>query len=183
MTDVNGPNPKDLAGRSKPDLSLCTGPMLAALAAGLTDGAAKYGLCNWRERSVEARTYIAAAMRHQAQWLDGEETALDSGVHHLDHAIATLCILRDAMACGTMIDNRAPTGPAPGASTRVFAAHQALVLGGLKQVDAWGVYCNGPTRSRSLHFPLNYPSERAALEDCAMHNTVGIDYVVRKVGS
>lgn len=128
MTDVNGLNPKDLAGRSKPDLSLCTGPMLAALAAGLTDGARKYGVCNWREISVEARTYVAAAMRHQAQWLDGEEHAQDSGVHHLDHAIATLCILRDAMACGTMIDNRAPTGPQPGAATRVFAEHQARVL-------------------------------------------------------
>ncbi len=174
MTDVNGPNPKDLAGRSKPDLSLCTGPMLAALAAGLTDGAAKYGVCNWRTISVEARTYIAAAMRHQAQWLDGEETALDSGVHHLDHAIATLCILRDAMACGTMIDNRAPTGPAPGASTRVFAAHQARVLGSVEPksmapVDETCVGCGLKTWQESSVSVCT--DGRFRCNDCAFKHT------------
>jgi hypothetical protein len=168
---VTGPNPKDLAGRSKPDLSLCTGPMLAALAAGLADGARKYGRCNWRVISVEARTYCAAATRHLKQWEDGEESAQDSGVHHLDHAIATLAILRDAMACGTLIDNRAPTGPMPGATTRVFAEHQAREFARLQpspeqpalawRIERWSVAAEAWVRSNDM--PETY-SDRAEAE-------------------
>ena len=171
MTDRNGPNPKDVAGRSKPDLSLCTGPMLAALCAGLTDGARKYGVCNWRNISVEARTYCAAALRHIKQWEDGEEAAQDSNVHHLDHAIATLCILRDAMACGTWLDNRVPTGPAPGTSTRVFAEHQAREIAKAAPVapavaTRWHImrYSNG---AGGLVRSNDYPDEYETYADAA----------------
>lgn len=111
--DVNGPNPKDLAGRSKPDLGLVSGTMIAHLAAALEDGAAKYGVANWRQIPVEARTYISAAMRHLLAWSDGEDWVPDSHGHHLGHALATIAIVLDAWACGTLIDNRATAGAAP----------------------------------------------------------------------
>lgn len=186
MTDRNGPNPKDVAGRRKPDLSLCTGPMLAALCAGLTDGARKYGVCNWRNISVEARTYCAAALRHIKQWEDGEESAQDSGVHHLDHAIATLCILRDAMACGTWLDNRAPTGPTPGASTRVFAEHQARELAkaepAVEPAAAWRVlrWSNGAGGLvRSNDYPDTFNTREAAVSalNGAPHGSIEYDVV------
>lgn len=104
------PNPKDLVGRSKPDLALVSGTMLAHMASGLADGAVKYGVGNWREIPVEARTYISAAQRHLTAWMDREEYASDSGVHHLGHALATIGIVLDALACGTLIDNRARAG-------------------------------------------------------------------------
>lgn len=108
--DVNGPNPKDMAGRCKPDLSLVTGSMMTAIAAGLADGMKKYGRANWREIAVEALTYTSAAQRHIKAWEDGEELAPDSLVHHLGHAAASLCVLIDAMACSTWVDNRARAG-------------------------------------------------------------------------
>ncbi len=116
VEQVNGPNPKDLAGRCKPDLSLVSGTMLAHMADGLADGARKYGVGNWREIPVEARTYISAAERHLKAWLDREERASDSDVHHLGHALATIGIVLDALACGTLIDNRAKAG----ASSQTF---------------------------------------------------------------
>lgn len=117
--DVNGPNPKDLAGRSKPDLGLVSGTMIAHLAAALEDGAAKYGVANWRDIPVEARTYISAAMRHLLAWADGEDWVPDSHGHHLGHALATIAIVLDAWACGTLIDNRATAGAAPATFTQL----------------------------------------------------------------
>lgn len=110
MADVNGPNPKDTAGRCKADTSLVTGVMIAHLADALTDGAEKYGVANWRDIRVQARTYCSAADRHIRSWLDGEETAHDSHVHHLAHAAASLLILLDAQIHGSMIDNRQTPG-------------------------------------------------------------------------
>jgi len=133
VSDVNRPNPKDLVGRSKPDLALISGTMLAHMAAGLADGARKYGTGNWREIPVEARTYISAAQRHLTAWMDREEYASDSGVHHLGHALATIGIVLDALAVGTLIDNRARV---PGASSKTFATlterskQRALLLAG-----------------------------------------------------
>ena len=73
----------------------------------MMDGARKYGPYNWRDNAVLARVYIAAAKRHLAYWAAGEETAKDSGVHHLGHAIACLAILLDAQATGNLGDDRA----------------------------------------------------------------------------
>ncbi len=104
-------DPKGLVASTKPDLSLATGPMLEAIAAALQNGVAKYGRLNWRTTPVRALVYTAAALRHIKAWEDGEDLAPDSGVHHLDHAIASLCILRDAAAAGTLEDNRGPGLP------------------------------------------------------------------------
>jgi hypothetical protein len=91
---------------AKPDLSLVTRAMMEGLAAALANGTTKYGRASWRSRSFDALTFTAAAVRHIKAYEDGEDHAADSGVHHLDHAIASLCIMRDAAAFGTLVDNR-----------------------------------------------------------------------------
>ncbi len=117
MTD-DGINPKDAIGDTKPDLSLI--PPIANLheAAAFGDGARKYGPYNWRDKSVRARVYIAAAKRHIDLWQDGEENASDSGVHHLGHARACLAIVLDAQSLGKLHDDR----PLPGKASEVLAA-------------------------------------------------------------
>lgn len=72
----------------------------------LENGAVKYGLCNWRDTNVKASVYIDAALRHIAQWQEGQEDASDSTVHNLGHAMASLAIIIDAQAQGVLIDDR-----------------------------------------------------------------------------
>jgi hypothetical protein len=125
-----GVNPKDAIASAKPDLSLVTRAMAESIAAALQDGVAKYGRNNWRSTPVRALVYTAAAVRHIKAYEDGEDFASDSGVHHLDHAIASLAIMRDAAAFGTLVDNRElgtrlaaaapPATPAPAKRYGVF---------------------------------------------------------------
>lgn len=76
----------------------------------LEDGAWKYRPYNWRENPVEAMTYIAAARRHLADYLDGKNAAHDSEVLNLAHVMACCAIVIDADEQGTLIDNRPPAG-------------------------------------------------------------------------
>ncbi len=76
----------------------------------MADGRRKYGLMNWREKPVSSTIYYDAAMRHLMAWFDGEQTARDSQVHHLGHAMACMAIIMDAEAQGTLNDDR----PKPG---------------------------------------------------------------------
>lgn len=107
------PNPKDLIGLTKVDLSLVPPASLIEQARAMEDGESKYGAYNWREHPVLARVYLSAASRHLAKWLDGEEIDTSSGVHHLGHALACVGIIVDAMHTGNLIDNRPLPGPAP----------------------------------------------------------------------
>lgn len=99
-------NPKQAFGDKKPAIGLF--PMSAQLRAweALQDGANKYGPFNWRERPVEARTYIEAALRHLRLYENGEEYTRDTGVHNLGAVMACMAILVDAELHGTLIDNR-----------------------------------------------------------------------------
>lgn len=108
-----GVNPKDIVGATKPDLSLLPGTAMVEWARAQADGARKYGPYNWREKGkpVQAMTYVGAAQRHLAAFVDGEDVDPVSLVLHLAHAMACCAILIDAKACGNTIDNR-PT-PAP----------------------------------------------------------------------
>jgi hypothetical protein len=114
------PNPKQIFGDKKVPLGLV--PPSAILYAGLalSDGARKYGAYNWREKSVEAMTYIHACQRHLMAWQDGEELASDSGFPHLGHAIACLAILIDTITIGNLIDNR----PKPGTLPALLLKHE-----------------------------------------------------------
>lgn len=108
-------NPKDIVGRTKPALHLVpqSAAILEAVVFGL--GADKYGgAYNWRITPVRATTYVSAAMRHLAQWLDGQNDDSESGVSHLAHARASLAILIDAQSADCLIDDRPTAGKAAG---------------------------------------------------------------------
>lgn len=120
-----GINPKDALGMLKPDLSLIPPAALLYEAQGMMDGAAKYGPYNWRDNPVKARVYIAAAMRHLQQYLDGEDFDPISGVHHLGHARCCMGILADATETGNLVDDR-PTKGAAGDMIRRFNDTQSF---------------------------------------------------------
>ena len=120
-----GVNPKDLVGAKKPDLSLVPPAGLLYEAQGMMDGARKYGPYNWRENPVQLRVYVAAAMRHLMQYLDGEDFDPVSGVHHLGHARCCLGILADARETGNLQDDRPLPGPA-GGMIRHFEAEKSF---------------------------------------------------------
>lgn len=105
-TSAQSTNPKDSIGRQKVDLSLVPDTAYIHLADALMDGAGKYGPFNWRDKSVSARVYVAAARRHLAAWMAREEVAADSGVHHLGHAMACMAIIIDAQFHGCLVDDR-----------------------------------------------------------------------------
>lgn len=111
VQDLPDGNPKTRFGIAKPPLSLIPGLARVHLAEAFRDGAAKYGAANWRQDPVTTSTYLNAAERHLVSWQDGEETASDSGVHHLAHAAACLLILLDAQAAGTLQDDRPTAAP------------------------------------------------------------------------
>lgn len=106
LTIAAGVNPKDLVGRTKPGLhNLPLGPLFE-VARAFDDGARKYGAFNWRGNPVLASVYFDAAQRHLSCWMHGNDRASDSGIHHLDHAMACLLIIRDAMQQGSLKDDR-----------------------------------------------------------------------------
>lgn len=103
-------NPKDLQGLKK--VSITKLPYVGILhgAHAMMDGATKYGPYNWREKDVIASIYVDAAFRHLGAWLEGQEEAGDSFVHHLGHVVACCAILLDAQAHGNLIDDRPGDG-------------------------------------------------------------------------
>lgn len=103
-------NPKDLIGSDKLPLHLWPTTATAMGCLGLLDGMGKYGRMNWREFGVRPSVYVAACKRHLDAWFEGEDSAPDSGVPHLAHALACLAILVDAEAAGKLIDDRAFNG-------------------------------------------------------------------------
>jgi hypothetical protein len=110
VSKANTPNPKDLFGQEKVSVSKL--PFVAVLhgAHAMMNGAEKYGAFNWRDKPVIANIYVDALMRHVMTWFEGQETAGDSGVHHLGHVIACAAILLDAQETGNLIDNRPVCG-------------------------------------------------------------------------
>ena len=63
-----------------------------AMARALTFGAKKYGPNNWR-KCREPERYTAALLRHIFAYMHGEKVDADSGLSHLDCAIASLAML------------------------------------------------------------------------------------------
>ena len=117
-------NPKDVLAASEQRvlLHLIPSPALAHTAQALMDGARKYGPYNWREEGVSAVTYISATMRHLRDWLDGEEVAADSEVHHLGHAMACLAIILDSIEVGNQVDDRPLPAPTAAIHERMKVA-------------------------------------------------------------
>lgn len=105
-------NPKDLIGITKPNMFLVPPAAEIYMALAMQDGADKYGPYNWRENEVRASIYISALKRHIADWVDGQELAVDSNKPHLAHALACIAILVDAIETGNLVDDRPPPGAA-----------------------------------------------------------------------
>jgi len=99
-------NPKTVLGTSKPSMHAVPPVALLWIGQAMADGERKYGLTNWREKTVSTSVYYDAMMRHLMAWWDGEDVAEDSGLPHLAHVAACVCILLDAQACGSLNDNR-----------------------------------------------------------------------------
>lgn len=123
--DRDDANPKDIAGRAKPQLHLIPSPALIEVAKVMGNGAFKYGPYNWRHKKICHTAYIAAAERHTRSHLDGELMDPDAArshpekgvppnhsVYHLAAAAAGLLILLDAILTDNAIDDRPPAGVA-----------------------------------------------------------------------
>lgn len=81
----------------KLDMTLLTGTMRKGIVEALTPGAIKYGLFNWRVKPNSHRQLIAAAERHIDAFMEGEDLDPETGVHHIKHAAASLCIVIDQL--------------------------------------------------------------------------------------
>lgn len=103
-------NPKDIIGSTKVSLSKIPPVALLHMALAHMNGAGKYGKFNWRDKAVQADIYVDAILRHTLAWYEREEVALDSGIHHLGHAMASAGILLDAQSTGKLVDNRPVNG-------------------------------------------------------------------------
>lgn len=99
-------NPKDAIGSTKLPVHLFPFSAIAYGCIGLLNGALKYGRMNWRAAGIRPTVYFDALNRHMNAWMEGEEVDPDDKVHHLMAAQATLAILIDAHASGTMVDDR-----------------------------------------------------------------------------
>lgn len=110
MSSYPDDNPKTVIGLTKPPLHAIPPVALLHLGGAMSDGERKYGLMNWREKTVSSSVYYDAALRHLLAWWDGENKASDSGIHHLGHVMACCAILLDAASTGKLNDNR----PTPG---------------------------------------------------------------------
>lgn len=107
-------NPKDSIGRTKVPMSIFPQIAVAYGAIGMLEGQLKYGAVNFRAAPVAASVYLDAALRHLAQWRDGQEMCLELGADgepvelgpHLGNALACIAIILDARMHGTLIDDR-----------------------------------------------------------------------------
>lgn len=112
-------NPKyvEALKRGKLDYSVVPWPALRGLALAMQEGADKYGRFNYRQDKIEARTYIAAILRHlfgdpstgSDGWINGEDIDAESGLHHLTKVMACCALVLDAEDHGMLIDNRLDT--------------------------------------------------------------------------
>lgn len=83
-------------------------PVIWEVGVAMLEGARKFGRHNYRATDVCGSSYIDAAFGHLGQWWEGEDDDPDTGLSHLTKAIASLCVLRDAMIQGTFVDDRPP---------------------------------------------------------------------------
>ena len=108
---VKASNPKDALGVRKVPFSVLPWRVLHGVALAMLEGACKYGRHNYRAVGVRASVYFDAAVaRHLSQWWEGEDLDADSGVHHVDKAMACLMVLRDSMLQGNPVDDRPMRG-------------------------------------------------------------------------
>jgi len=81
------------ANAGKPELHLVPLPLLEGTARVFMYGRGKYAEWNWAKGMAWSIPYDCA-LRHLGGWFYGEELDSESGLHHLDHAICNLLMLR-----------------------------------------------------------------------------------------
>lgn len=103
-------NPKDAVGSRKARwFSYMPVRVMVGIGLALLEGARKYGRHNYRIAGVRASVYLDACIcGHLMPWAEGEDIDPDSGLSHIDKAIASLVVLRDSMYEGNWVDDRAP---------------------------------------------------------------------------
>lgn len=107
---IKDTNPKDMRGVKKAPISSIPTQVISEVGVAMLEGALKYGRHNYRHAGVRASVYYDATMRHITQWWEiGENIDKDSGMHHITKAIASLCVLRDAMINDMCTDDRPPS--------------------------------------------------------------------------
>lgn len=99
-------NPKDLAGRSKPQMGYIPAGAMEPIARVMELGAKKYGPYNWRQQPVRNMVYAHAALRHLTAWIGGQSIDPESGQSHLAHVASCMAIVLDAESVGTCIEDR-----------------------------------------------------------------------------
>lgn len=120
-------NPKDIVAAGKLPLHLVPPSAIALCSLAMLEGASKYGRANWREGGVKWTVYYDAARRHLDCAFEGEETDPDSGLPHLAHAMACICIIIDAEMTGTLLDDRQYKGEGYRAFVESLVPHVAKI--------------------------------------------------------
>ena len=105
-SSVKPTNPKDAVGIRKVPFHVVPWRVIAGVGLALLEGARKYGSYNWRAAGVRASVYFDATQRHLGDWWEGVDIDPDSGLSHIDKAIASLTVLRDSMLHGNWVDDR-----------------------------------------------------------------------------
>ena len=165
-------NPKDLVGAKKAPMDLVPPAGAIMSAPAHKNGADKYGPFNWRLQPVQAMTYVAAVRRHLDAWVDGQDNAPDTGIHHFSHALAGMNILADAYGLGNLIDNRPPKGPA---ADMLAAQDHSIAISELKaeaqKAVRDGCTCPGPDACGGFRCSpaAMVPAELAICEDSGNH--------------
>lgn len=136
MTDQISTNPKKAQGAAKVQLQLVPPALAIGAAVALGEGAPRYGAFNWRDKPVDASTYIGAIERHLLAYKDGEDVDPEStvGKTHLEGIAACCAILLDSISLGILIDDRKPGKAAQ--LIRDTNARLALAASKAKPVEA-----------------------------------------------
>jgi hypothetical protein len=92
-------------GVDKPPLAYIPKAALWAEGQAFAHGAKKYDPWNYKNGIAVSRT-VSAALRHIAQFLEGEDCDQESGAHHLGSARANLAMALDTLANHAELDDR-----------------------------------------------------------------------------
>lgn len=91
--------------KGKPQITLVPRAAIEGAAQALMFGAGKYGRDNYK-KGFEQTRLLDAAMRHLIAYTDGEDLDPESGLSHLDHALASVSMLKECIRLGTAKDDR-----------------------------------------------------------------------------
>ena len=109
-TTTKPTNPKDSVSIRKARwFSYIPVRVMIGVGLALLEGARKYGRHNYRPAGVLASVYVDAVVcGHITKWWEGQDIDKESGLNHIDKAIASLVVLRDSMLEGNWVDDRPP---------------------------------------------------------------------------